>query len=169
MSASMLEQSPEAGVVATQVFAEFLQAYLACNERVQDIVRRNVEFATSAEVEEDLRVMALHTVYDALFPESSPYDGLPGIDLDDLERFATGEMKLAFEELDREKAAFAERLRAAMTEKGMTQAQLAEAVGIDQPAVSGLLNRQWRPQSRTVAKIAEALGMRVEELWPTGE
>lgn len=168
MSASMTGRGSEPSTVATQVFAEFLQAYLASSERVQEIVRRNVGVATDRAVEEDVRSMALSTVYEALFPEPSPFDGMMGVDLVDLERFATGEACAAVEEMDREEATFAERLRAAMEAKGLTQAQLAHAIGVGQPAISNLLNRQCRPQTRTVAKVAEALGMETDELWPEG-
>ena len=69
-------------------------------------------------------------------------------------------------EMDRQEATFAERLRTAMTEKGFTQAELAAKVGIGQPAVSMMLNRACRPQRKTVQKIAAALGVADEQLWP---
>ena len=48
----------------------------------------------------------------------------------------------------------------------MTQAQLAGVVGIGQPAISMMLKRQCRPQQRTVQRLAEALGVAAEKLWP---
>jgi DNA-binding XRE family transcriptional regulator len=153
--------------VATGVFAQFFRAYLECDDEVQAIIRRQTAVATDREADEDDRALALSTVYEALFPESSPYDGQLGINLADLERFATGEDRAAVEEMDRQEATFSERLNAMMVSQGMTQAQLADAIGIGQPAISNLLNRKSRPQSRTVAKLARALGVTTNELWPT--
>lgn len=168
MSFVSTDRKHESEAASIRIFAEFLPAYLAQSPEMREMIHRMVAIVTDSEADEDDRVMALHTLYDVLFPEPSPYDGLSGIDLDDLKRFATGEMKEAFEELDREQTAFAERLRAAMAAKGMTLARLAETVGMDQAALAGLLDLQWRPQSPLVAKIAEVLGMRTEELWPAG-
>jgi transcriptional regulator with XRE-family HTH domain len=47
----------------------------------------------------------------------------------------------------------------------MTQEQLAAAIGVGQPAISMMLNRNCRPQARTVKKLADALGVEIEELW----
>ena len=59
-----------------------------------------------------------------------------------------------------------ERLRTAMHQRGVTQEQLADKIGIGQPAVSMMLQRHCRPQQRTVRRLAEALGVAPEELWP---
>jgi len=48
----------------------------------------------------------------------------------------------------------------------MTQEELAEKTGVGQPAISNMLNRQCRPQHRTVRRFADALGISPEELWP---
>lgn len=151
---------------ATQLFARFFRAYLDCDDDVQAIVRRQAIVATDPESDEDDRALALVTVCEALFPDYSPFDGQLGLDLADLERHATGQDRASLEEMDRQEATFADRLAAAMTAKGLTQAQLATAIGVGQPAISNMLNRACRPQSRTVARLAEALGMRPEELWP---
>jgi transcriptional regulator with XRE-family HTH domain len=49
----------------------------------------------------------------------------------------------------------------------MTQAQLADKLGLGQPAISMMLQRNCRPQKRTVVRLADALGVAPEELWPT--
>lgn len=69
-------------------------------------------------------------------------------------------------EMDRQEASFANNLRKLMDEKGITQAELAEKLGIGQPAVSMMLQRQCRPQKRTVIRIADALGVEPSEIWP---
>jgi DNA-binding XRE family transcriptional regulator len=68
--------------------------------------------------------------------------------------------------LDREEATFAERLRELMDKNGISQTRLAEMIGVGQPAISMMLSRSCRPQLRTVEKIAQALGVSVNSLWP---
>jgi transcriptional regulator with XRE-family HTH domain len=53
-----------------------------------------------------------------------------------------------------------------MTEKCVTQQELAQRIGCSQPAVSQMLNRSCRPQKKTILKLAEALNVRPQELWP---
>lgn len=74
--------------------------------------------------------------------------------------------KVVVASLDEEEAAFAARVRKLMHEKGMTQADLAEATGVTQPAIANILNRNCRPQQRTIARFAEALEVDPSELWP---
>ena len=71
--------------------------------------------------------------------------------------------------MDRQEEHFADRVLALMRERDMTQAQLANACEIGQPAVSNLLSRRSRPQRRTVEKIARALGVATSEIWPEGD
>jgi len=66
----------------------------------------------------------------------------------------------------RQEATFADRLQATMTARGITQAELAEKIGVGQPAVSMMLNRTCRPQKKTVHKIATALGVTPADLGP---
>jgi transcriptional regulator with XRE-family HTH domain len=68
--------------------------------------------------------------------------------------------------MDQEEASFADRLRSLMEKKGLTQEQLAAKVGVGQPAISMMLQRNCRPQRRTVLRLAEAFGVSPEELWP---
>jgi ribosome-binding protein aMBF1 (putative translation factor) len=62
--------------------------------------------------------------------------------------------------------AFADRLRARRTEKGLTQEELARRVGIRQSAVSMMESGRCRPQPSTLAKLAKELGVDAKELWP---
>ena len=48
----------------------------------------------------------------------------------------------------------------------MTQHELAERVGCSQPAISQMLNRKSQPQKKTILKLAEALQVQPQELWP---
>ena len=113
-------------------------------------------FATTALLAEILFANADHT-------------GAPGLDLVEAEAMAPTldpGAKDVLARMDREEAAFAMRLRELMDAKGLTQAQLAERVGIGQPAISMMLNRTCRPQRKTVLRFAQALGVAPEELWP---
>ena len=69
-------------------------------------------------------------------------------------------------ELDREETYFVDRVKALMTERNLTQADLADKLGKQQSTVSMLLARNCRPQRRTVASIAEVLEVLPAELWP---
>ena len=44
--------------------------------------------------------------------------------------------------------------------------RFAAAIGVGQPAISMVLTRNCRPQRRTVEKIAKALDVSAEEVWP---
>ena len=94
---------------------------------------------------------------------------MPGLDLAEAEAIAPSqnlEAREVLSRMDEEEANFAKRLRQLMETEGLTQAQLADAVGIGQPAVSMILNRSCRPQRKTVLRFAEALGVSPDHLWP---
>jgi DNA-binding XRE family transcriptional regulator len=78
----------------------------------------------------------------------------------------TPAIQAAREKLDRQEIAFADAVSRLMAEKQMTQAELAQAVGVSQPAISMILSRRCRPHPRTVGKIAAALQVEIEEIWP---
>lgn len=69
-------------------------------------------------------------------------------------------------EVEQTLAIFAATLARLMAERQLTQAHLAERLGVGQTAISMLLKRRCRPQRRTIGKLAEALGVPVDELWP---
>jgi DNA-binding XRE family transcriptional regulator len=81
------------------------------------------------------------------------------------ERFGPGHRELRAQ-MEQAEAAFAATLARLLAERQLTQAQLAERIGVGQSAISMLLKRRCRPQRRTLGKLAEALGVTVEELWP---
>jgi lambda repressor-like predicted transcriptional regulator len=68
--------------------------------------------------------------------------------------------------MDHQEEQFVERLSRLLAERQITPAELARRIGVGQSAVSMLLSRKCRPQPRTLGKIADALGVRVEDLWP---
>jgi transcriptional regulator with XRE-family HTH domain len=69
-------------------------------------------------------------------------------------------------DLENEETVFADRLRAEMERKNISQETLAAMTGVGQPAISNILTRRCRPQRKTVARFAQALNVSEEELWP---
>ena len=122
----------------------------------------------SGELDADQRTATIALLAEILFPNTDE-KGLPGLDLAEGEAIAPSqnlEAREVLSRMDEEEANFAKRLRQLMEAKGLTQAQLADAVGIGPPAVSMILNRSCRPQRKTVLRFAEALGVSPEHLWP---
>jgi lambda repressor-like predicted transcriptional regulator len=147
--------------------AKFLRAYLECSDEIQAGIRGMLEILNDPNTDDDDRDMTLITLADALFP--NPHDGKLGMDLEESEKLGAGyseEMRTTLEEMDREEETFAVRLRKAMETQEVTQEQLAEKTGVGQPAISNMLKRQCRPQRKTVLRLAEALNVTPEELWP---
>lgn len=58
------------------------------------------------------------------------------------------------------------RIRARREALGFTQTALAELIGVHQPAVSAWEHGSTPPKDETKFKIAGALGLTVEELFP---
>jgi lambda repressor-like predicted transcriptional regulator len=155
------------GLTTSRMFAEVLQAYLECSEEVQEVIRDMAAIVNDPDATPDEQAMACATISEALFPWR--YDGHLGVDLEDEERSAAEHGKDSepvYADMNKQEKHFSERVQAIMTERGMTQADLAKACGIGQPAVSNLLSRGSRPQRRTVEKIAGALGVTPSEIWP---
>ncbi len=146
---------------------KFLRAYLECSDEIQSEIRELLDVLNDPETDEDDCDMTLFTLADALFP--NPHDDKLGMDLEESERLdasQSDEMRQAVDEMNREEDTFAQRLRKLMDERGMTQTTLAEHIGIGQSAISNMLHRQCRPQRRTVIRLAEALDVSPDDLWP---
>lgn len=147
--------------------AKLLHSYLECGDVIQAGIRKMLDVIDDPATDEDDRVMALHSLAEALFPNF--HDGKLGIDLVESEAMGASvseEAKHAIETMDREEATFAERLATVMQEKGLSQESLARMVGVGQPAISNMLNRRARPQRATVKRFAGALGVPPSQLWP---
>jgi len=148
--------------------AKFIRAYLECSDEIQAGIREMLDILHDPETDEDDRHMAIVTLADALFP--NPYKGQLGMDLEESERDAAAssdELREVVSQMDEEEATFATRLREIMKHRNMTQKQLADAIGVGQPAISNMLNRECRPQKRTIHKIASVLDVAPTELWPS--
>lgn len=163
----MATLTPEIEKLALLQATKFLRAYVECSDEIQAGIRKMLEILNDPSTDEDDRDMTLMTLADALFPNLQ--NGKFGMDLEESEGFCpenSEESRIAVDEMDREEETFAARLRIAMENKGITQEELAEKIGIGQPAISNMLNRQCRPQRRTVVRLADALGVTPGDLWP---
>jgi lambda repressor-like predicted transcriptional regulator len=155
-------------VSALQAATPIVLALAECDEELRAEAVELFKQLAGGELDAEQRYATTALLAEILFPNSD-HDGAPGLDLVEAEAKAPAgdpEAKEVLARMDREEAAFAQRLRDLLEAKGLTQAQLADKVGIGQPAVSMMLNRACRPQRRTVLRFAEALGVAPEELWP---
>ncbi len=161
----MATLTPEIEKLMLMQATKFLRAYIECSDEIQAGVRQMVNILSDPGTDEDDLEMTLLTLADALFPK--PHEGTLGMDLEESEHLEAEhfETRAAVEQLNQEEQAFAVRLRKVMETQGTTQQQLAEKLQIGQPAISNILNRQCRPQRKTVLRIANALGIAPESLW----
>ncbi len=149
------------------VVAQWFRAYVECSDDVQTIVRDMFQIISDESSDPSDKEMAVTTVVEALFPTS--LNGTIGADLDELEQLHKDKCQISAEviaQMDAQEETFANRVESCMKERGMNQTELADAIGIGQPAVSMLLSRTARPQRRTVDKIADALKVDASYLWP---
>lgn len=68
--------------------------------------------------------------------------------------------------VERGLTAFGERLVSTLQSKGMSDSELAKALGIAQPNIHTLKYKTDRPRHKTVLKIAKVLGVNPEALLP---
>ncbi len=64
---------------------------------------------------------------------------------------------------------FVDRLQSLMTQRGVTQKELAERTGITEASVSKYLNRERTPRIDVILNIAKAFGVSVDELMGNGK
>lgn len=149
----------------SQLFATCLCAFRECSDEIQAMIVEMASIADDPEATPDEREAAVATIAEALF--LSGEGGSLGVDLEASESLdAQGPEKAVLDALDAEETAFSQRLAALLRQQRMTQVQLAELIGVGQPAISMMLSRKCRPQRKTVETIAGALGVTPEELWP---
>ena len=146
---------------------QFLRAYQECRNKMQKVVRDMLEIIADREATEDERAMATATIADVLFPRR--HEGKLGLDLAESEQLGasySGETKAAIKEMDQQEKVFSVNLARIMAKKKVSQVQLAAQIGVGQPAIANMLARQCRPQRRTVTKLAKALRVAPDSLWP---
>lgn len=167
MSANALMNTLEGS--ALQAAAPIVLALAECDDELRAEAVELFKHLAAGDLDAEQRHSTLALLAEILFPHADP-NGLPGRDLVEAERDAprvNPEAAGVLAGMDRDEAAFAARVRELMETRGLTQAELAAKVGIGQPAVSMMLNRECRPQRKTVVRFAEALGVPPEELWPS--
>jgi predicted XRE-type DNA-binding protein len=155
-------------ICAIQAASPVVLAFAQCDEELRAEAVELFKALMGGDLDEEQRIATTALLAEILFPDADE-KGVPGLDLADAEQLAihaNPEAGTVLARMDQEEADFAQRLRQVMEAKKMTQAELAEAVGIGQPAVSMMLNRSCRPQKRTVLRFAQALGVAPGELWP---
>ena len=143
--------------------SEVLQAFFQLDANAQREVREQVRRLSAPQTSAAERDRAEKRLAAVLGSAGAP--DLAGRVLRREERLSPAHQELRAQ-MDQAEAAFAATLARLMAERQLTQAQLAERIGVGQSAISMLLKRRCRPQRRTLGKLAEALGVPVEELWP---
>jgi lambda repressor-like predicted transcriptional regulator len=156
---------PDSALITSSMFAEVLPAYLNCPNEVQALIQQMAKVVNDPAATEEARRGARAAIAAALF--GGGRNEAFGVDLEDYAASrVSARVKAIDTQLNEEEAVFAERLAALLEKKSMSQAELAKAVGVGQSAISMMLARRCRPQRRTVEKIARALNVAAEELWP---
>jgi DNA-binding phage protein len=145
---------------------DFNVALAECDEELRAEAIELFKQLASGELDKEQVHATVALLAEILFPNCDD-KGVPVLDLVEAEEAAPTvdpDAKGILDRMDQEEASFAERLRKAIAEKGLTQPELAKRVGIGQSAISMMLNRSCRPQRKTVLRFAEALGVAPEEL-----
>jgi len=122
----------------TSTRRRFLGTMAECCDELQEVVASTLRVIKTSETTEEERHRALARIAEALSLSST----------------------------DTLQAAFADRLRELMDVKRISQSELADRVGCSQPAISQMLTRKRRPQKKTILRLAEALDVPAETLWP---
>lgn len=146
----------------------FFGALAECSDAVQQVVDRLSVVVKNPQTTPVERQRALTTIANALFGNADE-KGAYGLDLTTPEAEAAAKHPLLarkVQKLDTQQATFAQRLRDVMDAKRVSQLELAERIGCSQPAISQMLNRDCRPQKKTILKLAAALNVQAGDLWP---
>jgi DNA-binding XRE family transcriptional regulator len=143
--------------------SEVLQAFFQLDARTQQEIQELVMRLNDPEISEAERDRAEKTLTAMLHSAGGKHRAGHVLGRDERLSPAHHELRVQMEQAE---AAFAATLAQLMAERQLTQAQLAQRIGVGQSAISMLLKRRCRPQRRTLGKLAEALGVTVEELWP---
>jgi lambda repressor-like predicted transcriptional regulator len=157
---STVADNPNKGAAVGE-FARYLQAFVECNNEIQNLVLEMAAIVSDESTTDEERELASDAMMQALFPGDSA-DGLEYYKA----ILASPDGRSAAAAIAEQQATFADNLRRIMAAKGITQEQLASLTGVGQPAISNMLKRACRPQQRTVRRFAEALGVGPHDLWP---
>lgn len=154
---------------------ELIRRYIECSDEVQSVVRSMFAVLEHEYTTDEDKKRALITIADALSLNPTPGHCSDNMDRDLIERgSAEGYPDLSrrsttadcLNQSDAEEETFATRLSQILTEKNITQEDLADRIGCTQSAVSKMLNRNARPRRNTILKLAAALRVNPTDLWP---
>jgi DNA-binding XRE family transcriptional regulator len=148
-------------VIKSGHFAELMEAYLSSGKRIQKVVVEMVYDATDPAATVADRERATAAIAAALFGylrteknfskvAPSPRSAPPGT--------------RSF--VDDESSGFGYRLKELRMQKNVTQEALAKKIGVRQSAISMMESGQCRPRARTIQKLAQALKVTEDQLWP---
>jgi transcriptional regulator with XRE-family HTH domain len=126
-------------------------------EVIQSARKAVVEALRTAALDDEIEA-ALETLREGLYPTEP-------VDLE-IDREQEPNEEAASKQMDLEEETFANRLDHYMKTKRISQVELATAIGVGQPAISMMLSRNCRPQRRTVERLARALEVPPNDLWP---
>lgn len=158
----------EVQVSAFKLASPIVRALMECDPKLRDAAIELFEQLGSGDLDAEQTYATAVLIAEILFPNTD-HNGMYGLDAEEVEKIevkADPSVGPVIAKMDQQEATFADRLRRAMEERGTTQSELAAKVGIGQPAISMMLKRECRPQRRTVEKIAAALDVPPEHLWP---
>lgn len=157
---------------------ELIKRYMECSDEIQSVVRSMFAVLEYEHSTAEDRQRAFSTIADALFLNPEDGHGSYGMDLTRIERdSAKGHSVEArryvisnrLDQLDAQEATFADRLSNLLSEKNITQEELADRIGCTQSAISKMLTRNARPRRATILKMAEAIKVEPTDLWPNLE
>ncbi len=143
-------------------------ALAECSEAIQQVVVDLLSVVRDPCTTPDERQQALMTIADSLFRNANVGRecGLDSATSVTLAVASNASTPCEIERMDSQEASFSQRLRELLESKRVSQSELADRVGCSQPAISQMLNRNCRPQKKTILKLAEALNVRASDLWP---
>lgn len=146
----------------------FIRAITECSDQLRADAEKLMAIVDAPDSQPGERGRAWNTLLDQfhLLPDD---EGRYGMDLAKSEAAAAERFPVLAKEvavMDSQEAQFAERLRQLLKDRCVTQKDLAERIGCSQPAISQMLNRKCRPQRKTLEKMATALNVDANDLWP---
>ena len=146
----------------------FHRALLECSNEIKKDALALVAIINDPNSNPGDRGRSMHTLLDQLRILRDD-EGRYGMDLVSSESGAAERypaLQREVDKMDSQESEFAERLRALMNDRHISQRQLADQLGCSQPAISQMLNRKCRPQRRTLEKLAGVFEVDMRELWP---
>jgi len=160
MSATATHQFTEIARFASfQAATPIVLALSECDPELREQAMELFHQLASGKLDDSERYSTVALIADILFPESDEL-GFPGIDseVEDAEE--------ADEDDQNQIAHFLEAIKQLMQQRGLSQSELAEKVGIGQSSISMMLKRHCRPQRSTIKRLAVALDVQPDQLWP---